>query len=144
MRFLAIEAPPGELLVDEVAVAQAVRRVLGVATVEALLLFASRVALDAFMEGFLPDGEAGGGETSGGRRGLEAAFARELQAMAGGGTTGGLEVRLPEFEVGPLLGVLGGLLGEVGYVALDPDTPGQQVWGVEHFMSHLEELWDHA
>jgi hypothetical protein len=138
MRFWAIEVHPGELLVDEVVVSEAVGRVLGVATVEALLLFASRVALDAFMEGFLPDGGAEGGEGSGGRRGLEAAFARELQAMAGAGPTG-LEVRLPEFEVGPLLGVLGGLLGEVGYVALDPDTPGQQVWAVEHFMSHLGE-----
>ena len=32
------------------------------------------------------------------------------------------------------------MLGEVGYVALDPDTPGgQQVWGLEHFVAHLGE-----
>ena len=62
MRFWAIEARPGELLVDEVVVTEAVSRILGITTVEALFLFTSRTALDGFMEGFLPDdaeGQAG-------------------------------------------------------------------------------------
>ena len=138
MRFWVIEVRPGELLVDEAVVPEAVRRILGIATLEALFLFSSRVALDGFLEGFLGEGDAEDGVPPS-RQVLEAAFARELQAMAGGGTTG-LEVSFPEFEAGLLLKVLGGLSGEVGYVALDPDTPGQQVWGVEHFISHLGEV----
>ena len=65
MKRRAIEVRPGELLVEEVTVEEAVSRVAGITTVEALLLFTSRMALDLFMEGFLPHG-----------RELEAAFER--------------------------------------------------------------------
>ena len=88
MRFWAIEALPGELLVDEVAVTDAVRRIIGITTVEALLLFTSRVTLDNFMEGFLGEGEADGGLPAS-RQELEAAFEHELKMMAGAITEGG-------------------------------------------------------
>ncbi len=52
MRFWAIEGRPGELLVDEAVVAEAVRRILGITTEEALFLYTSRVAMDGFLEGF--------------------------------------------------------------------------------------------
>ncbi len=77
MRFWAIEARPGELLLDEAPVDKAVTRIAGITTVEALFVFTSRMALDLFMEGgFLPE------EGSASRQELEAAFERELR-MAG-------------------------------------------------------------
>jgi hypothetical protein len=142
MRFWAIEARPGELFVDEAVVPEAVRRISGIATVEALFLFTSRVTLDGFMEVFLPDGEADdGGPPS--RQALEAAFERELQTMAGA-ATGRASPRFPEFDPRSLVEVLEGVSSEVGYVALDPDTPGQQVWSVEQFGRHLLELLGRA
>ena len=77
MRFWAIEARPGELLLDDAPVNEAVSRIAGITTVEALFLFTSRMALDGFLEGFLPEEEV-----SASRQELEAAFERELQ-MAG-------------------------------------------------------------
>ena len=107
MRFRAIEVPPGELLVDEVTVDEAVSRIAGIATVEALLLFTSRMALDLFMEGFLPDGENPVGE-----RELEAAFERELRAMAGvSAEEAALDLRFPVFGRGPSSGDRDGVLG---------------------------------
>ncbi len=134
MRFRAIEVPPGELLVDEVTVDEAVSRIAGIATVEALLLFTSRMALDLFMEGFLLDGENPAGE-----RELEAAFKRELQTMAGDPARA-VDVRFPVFGSGSLLGAIETVSLDVRYVALDPDTPRQQVWAIERFGTHLEDI----
>ncbi len=72
MRFWAIEARPGELLLDEAQLNEAVSRITGITTVEALFLFTSRMALDLFMEGVLPEEE----ESSASRQELEAAFER--------------------------------------------------------------------
>ena len=142
MRFWAIEGRPGELLVDEAVVAEAVRRVLGIATVEALFLFTSRVALDGFLEGFLADVEAEDGVPPS-RQALEAAFERELETMMGTATEGG-RPRFPVFDPQSLVGVIGVVSSDVSYVALDPDTPQQQVWSVEQFGTHLLELLGRA
>ncbi len=142
MRFWAIEGRPGELLVDEAVVAEAVRRVLGIATVEALFLFTSRVALDGFLEGFLADVEAEDGVPPS-RQALEAAFERELETTMGTATEGGWP-RFPVFDPQPLVGIMGVVSSDVSYVALDPDTPRQQVWSVEQFGTHLLELLGRA
>jgi hypothetical protein len=139
MRFRAIEVRPGELLVDEVTVEEAVRRIAGIATVEALLLFTSRMALDLFMEGFLPDEENLAGE-----RGLEAAFERELRTMAGVSAEEALDLRFPVFGAGSLLGAIETVSLDVRYVALDPDTPSRQVWAIERFGAHLEDILGRA
>src|SRR5688572_16781421 len=109
MRFRAIEVRPGELLVDEVTVEEAVSRIAGIATVEAPLLFTSRMTLDLFMEGYLPEGEA-------------------------------VEVRFPVIGAGSLLRVIESVSLDVRYVALDPDTPRRQVWAIERFGAHLEDI----
>jgi hypothetical protein len=138
MRFRAIEVRPGELLVDEVTVDEAVGRIAGIATVEALLLFASRMALDLFMEGFLADGE----DPAGGRE-LEAAFERELRTMAGVPAEA-VDLRFPVFGPGSLVRVVETVSLDVRYVALDPDTPRQQVWDIERFGARLEEILGRA
>ena len=138
MRFWAIEARPGELLVDDALVNEAVSRIAGITTVEALFLFTSRMALDLFMEGVLPDEE----ESSASRQELEAAFEHELQ-MAGA-TVEGAELRFPVFAPESLIGVMETVSLDVQYVALDPDTPKQQVWSIERFGAYLEELLDRA
>ena len=141
MRFWAIEGRPGELLVDEAVVAEAVRRVSGITTVEALFLFTSRVALDGFLEGFLADVEAeDGGPPS--RQALEAAFERELE-IPGTATDEGWP-RFPVFDPQSLVGVMGAVSSDVSYVVLDPDTPRQQVWSVEQLGTHLLELLGRA
>ncbi len=137
MRFWAIEARPGELLVDDAPVNEAVSRIAGITTVEALFLFTSRMALDLFMEGFLPEEES-----SASRQELEAAFEHELQ-MAGA-TAEGTELRFPVFGPEDLIGVMETVSLDVQYVALDPDTPKQQVWSIERFGAYLEELLDRA
>jgi hypothetical protein len=139
MRFRAIEVRPGELLVDEVTVDEAVGRIAGIATVEALLLFASRMALDLFMEGFLADGE----DPAGGRE-LEAAFERELRTMAGVPAEEAVDLRFPVFGPGSLVRVVETVSLDVRYVALDPDTPRQQVWDIERFGARLEEILGRA
>ena len=139
MRFRAIEIPPGELLVDEVTVDEAVSRIAGIATVEALLLFTSRMALDLFMEGFLPDGE-----DPAGKRELEAAFKRELRTIAGVPAEEEIDLRFPVFGLGSLLGVIETVSLDVRYVALDPDTPRRQVWAIERFGTHLEDILGQA
>jgi hypothetical protein len=137
MRFWAIEARPGELLLDEAPVDKAVTRIAGITTVEALFLFTSRMALDLFMEGVLSDEES-----SASRQELEAAFERELR-MAGA-TLGGTGVRFPVFGPKSLIRVMETVSSDVRYVALDPDTPKQQVWSIERFGAYLEELLDRA
>ena len=132
MRFWAIEARPGELLLDEAQLNEAVSRITGITTVEALFLFTSRMALDLFMEGVLPDEE----ESSASRQELEAAFEHELQ-MAGGAPVEGIEVRFPIFAPEDLIGVMETVSLDVQYVALDPDTPKQQVWSIERFGAYL-------
>jgi hypothetical protein len=138
MRFWAIEARPGELLLDEAQLNEAVSRITGITTVEALFLFTSRMALDLFMEGVLPDEE----ESSASRQELEAAFEHELQ-MAGAPAEG-TELRFPIFAPEDLIGVMETVSLDVQYVALDPDTPKQQVWSIERFGAYLEELLDRA
>jgi hypothetical protein len=138
MRFWAIEARPGELLLDEAQLNEAVSRITGITTVEALFLFTSRMALDLFMEGVLPDEE----ESSASRQELEAAFEHELQ-MAGAPAEG-TELRFPIFAPEDLIGVMETVSSDVQYVALDPDTPKQQVWSIERFGAYLEELLDRA
>ncbi len=142
MRFWAIEGRPGELLVDEAVVAQAVKRILGITTVDALFLFTSRVALDGFLEGFLADVGAEDGVPPS-RQALEAAFERELETVMGTATEGGWP-RFPVFDPQSLVGVMGVVSSDVSYVALDPDTPRQQVWSVEQFGTHLLELLSRA
>jgi hypothetical protein len=137
MRFWAIEARPGELLVDEAQVTEAVSRITGITTVEALFLFTSRMALDLFMEGVLPEEES-----SASRQELEAAFERELQ-MAGAPAEG-IELRFPIFGPEDLIGVMETVSLDVRYVALDPDTPKQQVWSIKRFGASLEELLGRA
>ena len=137
MRFWAIEARPGELLVDDAPVNEAVSRIAGITTVEALFLFTSRMALDGFMEGFLPEEQS-----SGSRQELEAAFERELR-MAGA-TVEGAELCFPIFAPKSLIGVMETVSSDVRYVALDPDTPQQQVWSIERFGAYLEELLGRA
>jgi hypothetical protein len=139
MRFWAIEARPGELLLDEAQLNEAVSRITGITTVEALFLFTSRMALDIFMEGVLPDEE----ESSASRQELEAAFEHELQ-MAGGAPVEGIEVRFPIFAPEDLIGVMETVSLDVQYVALDPDTPKQQVWSIERFGAYLEDLLERA
>ena len=131
MRFWAIEARPGELLVDDAPVNEAVSRIAGITTVEALFLFTSRLALDAFMEGFLTEEES-----SGSRQELEAAFERELR-MAGA-TLEVAELCFPVFAPKSLIGVMETVSSDVRHVALDPDTPQQQVWSIERFVAFLE------
>ena len=138
MRFWAIEARPGELLVDEAQLNEAVSRITGITTVEALFLFTSRMALDLFMEGVLPEEES-----SASRQELEAAFEHELQ-MAGGAPVEGIELRFPIFAPEDLIGVMETGSLDVQYVALDADTPKQQVWSIERFGAYLEELLDRA
>ena len=137
MRFWAIEARPGELLLDEAQLNEAVSRITGITTVEALFLFTSRMALDLFMEGVLPEEES-----SASRQELEAAFEHELQ-MAGA-TVEGAELRFPVFAPESLIGVMETVSLDVQYVALDPDTPQQQVWSIERFGAYLEELLGRA
>ena len=131
MRFWAIEARPGELLLDEVPVSEAVSRITGITTVEALFLFTSRIALDLFMQGVLPEEEG-----SASRQELEAALERELR-MAGA-TVEGAELRFPVFGPEDLIGVMETVSSDARYVALDPDTPKQQVWSIERFGAYLE------
>ena len=139
MKFRAIEVRPGELLVDEVTVEEAVSRIAGIATVEAPLLFTSRMTLDLFMEGYLPRRGAPAGE-----RELEAAFERELRTMAGvSAEEEAVEVRFP-FGAGSLLGAIETVSLDVRYVALDPDTPRRQVWAIERFGAHLEDILGRA
>ena len=137
MRFWAIEARPGELLLDDALVNEAVSRIAGITSVEALFLFTSRMALDGFLESFLPEEEV-----SDSRQELEAAFERELQ-MAGA-TVEGAELRFPVFAPESLIGVIETVSLDVRYVALDPDTPKQQVWSIERFGAYLEELLGRA
>ena len=137
MRFWAIEARPGELLLDDALVNEAVSRIAGITTVEALFLFTSRMALDGFLESFLPEEES-----SPSRQELEAAFEHELQ-MAGA-TVEGAELRFPVFGPESLIGVMETVSLDVQYVALDPDTPKQQVWSIERFGAYLEELLGRA
>ena len=137
MRFWAIEARPGELFLDDAQVSEAVSRITGITTVEALFLFTSRMALDLFMEGVLPEEES-----SASRQELEAAFEHELQ-MAGA-TVEGAELRFPVFAPESLIGVMETVSLDVQYVALDPDTPKQQVWSIERFGAYLEELLGRA
>jgi hypothetical protein len=138
MRFWAIEARPGELLLDEAQLNEAVSRITGITTVEALFLFTSRMALDLFMEGVLPEEE----ESSASRQELEAAFEHKLQ-MAGGPAEGA-ELRFPIFAPEDLIGVMETVSLDVQYVALDPDTPKQQVWSIERFGAYLEDLLERA
>jgi hypothetical protein len=138
MRFWAIEARPGELLLDDAQVNEAVSRIAGITTVEALFLFTSRMALDLFMEGVLPEEES-----SASRQELEAAFEHELQ-RAGGAPVEGIEVRFPIFGPEDLIRVMERVSLDVQYVALDPDTPKQQVWSIERFGAYLQELLERA
>lgn len=138
MRFWAIEARPGELLVDEAVVTEAVSRIVGITTVEALFLFTSRLALDGFMEAFLEYDAS-----SGSRQELEAAFRHELQ-VAGATAEGGPDLRFPVFEPQSLVEVMESVSLDVQYVVLDPDTPQQQVWSVKRFGAYLEELLGRA
>jgi hypothetical protein len=115
-----------------------VSRIAGITTVEALFLFTSRMALDLFMEGVLPEEES-----SASRQELEAAFEHELQ-MTGGAPVEGIELRFPIFGPEDLIGVMATVSLDVQYVALDPDTPKQQVWSIERFVAYLQELLDRA
>jgi hypothetical protein len=107
--FWAIEACPGDLLLDEAQLNEAVSRITGITTVETLFLFTSRMALDLFMEGVLPEEES-----SASRQELEAAFEHELQ-MAGGPAEG-TEVRFPIFAPEDLIGVMETVSLDVRYV----------------------------
>jgi hypothetical protein len=137
MRFWAMEARPGELLLDDAQVNEAGSRITEIITVEALFLFTSRMALDLFMEGVLPEEES-----SASRQELEAAFDHELQRS--GAPVEGIELRFPIFGPEDLIGVMETVSLDVQYVALDPDTPKQQVWSIERFGAYLEELLDRA
>jgi hypothetical protein len=128
MRYWAIETSPGLLLVDEVAVSKDVRRILGQDTLEALCLFTSRVSVDTFIEGFLP-------EESFTRQELERAFKDELQ-----GTRGPLEepyLEFPTFTPREVVQVIKSISSDVSYVVLDPDTSEQEVWDIEQFEAYL-------
>jgi hypothetical protein len=138
MRFWAIEARPGKLLLVEAQLNEAVSRITGITTVEALFPFTTRIVLDIFMEGVLPDEES-----SASRQELEAAFEYELQ-MARGAPVEAIEVRFPILPPEDLIGVMETVSLDVQYVALDPDTPKQQVWSIERFGAYLEDLLERA
>jgi hypothetical protein len=53
-------------------------------------------------------------------------------------------VRFPVFGPEDLIGVMETVSLDVRYVALDPDTPKQQVWSIERFGAYLEELLKRA
>ncbi len=131
MRFWAIEIRPGGLPVDEAVAAEAVRRILGITTVEALFLFTSRVALGGFLEGFLGDGDAYDGVPPS-RQALKAGL-RTRAGDDGGDHRGRGWSRYPDFDPRSLVGIMEGVSSYVRYVALDPDTSCQQVWSVERF-----------
>ena len=136
-KFWAIETGPGALLVDEVVVTQAVSRILGVSTAEALCLFTSRITLDGFMESFLSDTE-----NSTSRQELESAFKRELEEISMATAEKKAEemtLRFPTFTPRELLGALKDLYSDLDYVVLDPDTPEQQVWSIEQFRAYVAE-----
>jgi hypothetical protein len=129
MRYWAIETSPGWLLVDEVAVTRPVTRILGQPTVEALCLFTSRVTVDAFIEGFFLEGSFST------RQELEWAFRDELQ-----GTRETLEepyLEFQKFTPRELVEVLRSMSSEVSYVAVDPDSSGQEVWDLKQFEAYL-------
>jgi hypothetical protein len=129
MRYWAIETSPGLLLVDEVAVRKEVKRILGQYTLEALCLFTSRVSVDTFIGGFLPE------ESYSSRQELERAFKNELE-----GTRGPLEepyLKFPTFTPRELVEVIKSISSDVSYVVLDPDTSEQEVWDIEQFEAHL-------
>jgi hypothetical protein len=132
MKFWAIEIRPGELLADEVAVTEAVSRIVGTQTVEALCLFTSRIALDAFIEGFFPEMEMST------RQELEASFKKELESIEE--MSEGVHLRFPVFAARELIEVVRNLSLEMEFVALNPDATEQQVWSVNQFEAYLEDL----
>ncbi len=132
MKFWAIEIRPGELLADEVAVTEAVSRIVGARTVEALCLFTSRIALDAFIEGFFPE------STMSTRQELEASFRRELESIEE--MAEGVHLRFPVFTARELIEVVRNVSLDIEFVALNPDATEQQVWSVKQFEAYLEDL----
>jgi hypothetical protein len=131
MRYWAIETSPGSLLVDEVAVTKEVARILGQRTLEALCLFTSRINVDAFMEEFFPE------ESFSTRQELERAFKDELA-----GTLEILEkphLEFLSFTLRELGEVLKSISSDVSYVAVDPDTSGQEVWDIKQLEAHLAD-----
>jgi len=132
MKFWAIEIRPGELLADEVAVTEAVSRIVGARTVEALCLFTSRIALDAFIEGFFPEMEMST------RQELEASFKKELESIEE--MSEGVHLQFPVFAARELIEVVRNASLDVEFVALNPDASEQQVWSVNQFEAYLEEL----
>ena len=132
MKFWAIEIRPGELLADEVAVTEAVSRIVGTQTVEALCLFNSRIALDAFIEGFFPESKMST------RQELEASFRRELESIEE--MAEGVHLRFPVFAARELIEVVRNVSVDMEFVALNPDATEQQVWSVKQFGAYLEDL----
>ena len=57
-----------------------------------------------------------------------------------GATAEETELHFPVFGPEDLIGVMETVSLDVRYVALDPDTPKQQVWSIERFGAYLEEL----
>jgi hypothetical protein len=109
---------PGCLLADEVAAPRAVARIMDRPVVEALLLYTSRVSVDAFMEGFFPE------ESFGARQELERAFDEELKHMRGPSEEPYLG--FPSSTPGELLEVVESVSSDVRYVAVDPDASGKR------------------
>ncbi len=132
MKFWAIEIRPGELLADEVAVTEAVSRIVGTQTVEALCLFTSRIALDAFIEGFFPEIEMST------RQELEASFKKELESIEE--MSERVLLRFPVFAARELIEVVRNVSLDMEFVALNPDATDQQVWGVNQFEAYVEDL----
>jgi hypothetical protein len=129
VRYWAIETSPGWLFVDEVTVTQEVARIVGERTVEALCLFTSRLDVDAFMEGFLPE------ESFDTRQELEKAFKDELEGTPG--PSGEQYLNFPSFAPHELVQVVRSMSAELGYVAVNPDTSRQEVWDIQQFEANV-------
>jgi DNA-binding PucR family transcriptional regulator len=132
MKFWAIEIRSGELLADEVAVTEAVSRIVGAQTVEALCLFTSRITLDAFIESFFPETKMST------RQELEASFRKELESIEE--MAEGVHLRFPVFAARELIEVIRNVSLDMEFVALNPDATEQQVWSVKQFEAYLEDL----
>ena len=133
MRFMMLLLDDDPLAGD-VRLPPEVQRFVGYDDERALCVFTSEDTLESFLESmdleadYLAEAEPGQAPTEANKK-FTAAQLRESRDR--------LKVGL--FEPEGLLSWLEDLEG-ADYIAVDPDTDAQQVWEVEMFEEHLEEL----
>jgi hypothetical protein len=113
--------PGGEYLGTEVLLSDDVQRFVGYDCVDALCLFSSEDSARAFAESMELEISYHGSEVSG--------VLAEVK-------TGKVRLLLADFPTQALLKFIETIDQE--YIALDPDTPGQQVWDIEVFEEHVK------